>query len=406
MNNTQNNKKLPCIMHVDMDAFFASVETTHNPTLKGKPVIVGGKPTDRGVVSSASYEARVFHIHSSMPLRKAYQLCPQGIFIRPNFHRYHIVSNTIADIFLSYTPDIQKVSLDEAYLDFSGFSLLYASIITIGKEIQQKVFDQTGATCSIGIASNKTVAKIASDFHKPHGFVFVNIGEEKNFLHDLNVRDMPGIGKKMELYLHNMNIFTLGDLAHTKLEVLIQRFGIYGKMLWRKANGFGSITIHSTHARKSIGRNQTFSQNTRNQTKLKQTMTYLLDKVASSLRKHKKIAKTIAIRLRYEDFTTITRHKTLSTPTGNTQILYDAMMGLFTTHLEHTRMVRLVGVRVSQLQSIHTPRVFQQNLFQNKTQDPEQLFSKLNKSVDTIRTRFGFDAIETAQEMGMLSHKK
>lgn len=393
------------IMHIDMDAFFPAVETVMNPGLKGKPVIVGGGPTDRGVVASASYEARKFGVHAAMPLARAYRLCPKAIFLSGNFKAYKYFSDQISQIFLSYTPDVEKASLDEGYLDFTSCGLLYPSIPELGMIIQDEIAQKTGLSCSVGLASGKAFAKIASDYKKPHGFVYIKHGEEKEFIADMPIRDMPGIGEMVEANMHRMGIFTLGELSRANPDMLLRQFGVWGKSLWEKANGIDESSVQSSWSVKSISRNITFDHDTRDQEKIAGTLTYLLDRVSTTLRKKKKQARVVTITLRYSNFDTITRQQTLSHPTANTQVLQKTMFSLLHTHLQY-KNIRLVGIGVSHLSPMEEREHGQQFLVPPAYHYQEQKLYSLNKSVDRIREAYGFASIESARELALHPSQK
>ncbi len=225
------------IIHIDMDAFFPSVEQVLNPKLKGKPVIVGAKPNERGVVSSASYEARVFGVRSAMPSKRAGQLCPQGIFIHGHYEAYEKYSAALKRIFLHYSNAVEMMSLDEASLDFTGYELLYSDIPLIGRRIQQDIERETKLPCSVGVATSRVVAKVASDFKKPRGFTVVAPGYEKQFFAPLPIRKLPGIGPKSEEELQKIGIYKLGDIARQPLEFWSQRWGKAGVALWYESQG-------------------------------------------------------------------------------------------------------------------------------------------------------------------------
>lgn len=387
-------------MHVDMDAFFPAVEIRLNPKLAGKPVIVGGGPTDRGVVASASYEARAYGVHAAMPLSKAFQLCPKATFLPGNFKAYKYFSDQINNIFLSYTPDVEKASLDEAYLDFTGCMLLYPSIVEVGAAIQEDIQRITGLSCSVGLSSGKSFAKIASDLQKPHGFVYIKHGEERDFIANMPIRVMPGIGGMTEQKLQRLGIYKLGDLARTNPDLLLREFGIMGRSLWERANGIDETPIQSSWGIKSISRNLTFDHDTIDQEKISGTMSYLLDRVSTTLRKKQKRAKSLSITLRYSNFHTLTRQRTLPRSTSNTQLLQQAMFQLLNSHLQY-KQIRLVGVGVSNLTPVEDSDRGQQRLINGAPEAIERRLSSLNKSIDRVREKYGFESIETGREFAL-----
>ena len=310
-------------MHIDLDAFFVSVEQALNPELKGKPVVVGGKPDKRGVVASASYEARVFGLHAGMPLVTAHRLCPQAIFIEGNFTRYREASQKFMTILADFSPYLEPVSLDEAYLDVTGFESIHGSISQMASNIRQRIKDELGLCASVGIAGGKVVAKIASDLSKPDGLLEVAPGKERSFLSPLPVAKLPGIGKKSERLLNSLGIHTLGQLAALPTDTLKYHFGAHSESIHRHASGIDGRAVEPPAAAKSISRETTFHTDTIDQAVLKATLSYLSERVGSQLRQQAKQARCVTIKLRYADFTTVTRNHTLTQATNSDRSIFN-----------------------------------------------------------------------------------
>ena len=379
-------------MHIDLDAFFVSVEQVLNPELKDKPVVVGGKPDRRGVVAAASYEARAFGIHSAMPLAVASRLCPQAIFIEGNFSRYHDASQKFMAILADFSPYLEPMGIDEAYLDATGFESIHDSIRQMAEKIRQRVKTETGLCASVGIASSKVVAKVASDLSKPDGLLEVPPGEESSFLKPLPVAKLPGIGKKSEQVLKGMGINTIGQLANLPMETLKSRFGAYGKLIHDHANGIGDDKIEPPAEAKSISRETTFARDTRDSSLLKATLRYLSERVGSDLRRKGRLARCVTLKLRYADFTTITRQRTLSQASDIDQTIFDTGIKLLKKDLTHEKqLVRLIGIGVSNLAEAGQ----QLDMLDSSAQRLE----KLNAAMDHIRKKYGFTAIQTGRTL-------
>ncbi|MEK7353804.1 MAG: DNA polymerase IV [Chloroflexota bacterium] len=380
------------IMHVDLDAFFVSVEQALNPELRGKPVVVGGRPGGRGVVAAASYEARAFGLHSAMPLKTAVRLCPQAIFLDGNFHRYSDASRKFMAILADFTPFLEPMGLDEAYLDVTGFESLHGSIHQMAVAIRQRVKDELGLCVSVGIASSKVVAKVASEQSKPDGLIEVPRGGERAFLAPLPVGKLPGVGKKAEAQLTRLGIKTIGRLAVTPIAVLKSHFGVSGEALRRHANGIGSSQVEPPGEAKSISRETTFGKDSRNREFLKATLRYLAEKVAADLRRQGKQAKCITLKLRYADFTTITRSHTLPQATDSDEPVFATGLKLMERALALEKQpVRLIGIGVSNLVEPGGQLALMDSSVQRLAQ--------LNKTIDRIRDKYGFTAIRTGQTL-------
>jgi DNA polymerase-4 len=377
-----------CIFHIDLDAFFVSVEQVLDPELKGKPVIVGGDPERRGVVASASYEARPFGIHSGMPSAKAHRLCPQAIFIRPHFSLYKDSSAKFMKILGDFSPYIEPLGLDEAYLNVTGCEEPYGSPEKLALAIKERIHEELEITASVGIATCKVVAKIASDLCKPDGLLEIAPGKEQAFLNPLPVAKLPGVGKKTEQALKDMGITTVGELASLPLDKITRRFGATGAVLHSYARGIDDREVEAPGEAKSISQQLTFARDTLDRNFLEANLHNLCQEVCQELRSQNKRAKCVAIRLRYADFKTITRQVILQEASDVTQVVFATAQQLLSKALaQQEKPVRLIGIRVSSL----VGEGKQLSMFDSGTKKPEHL----DKAIDKIRRKYGPTAIKT-----------
>jgi DNA polymerase-4 len=376
--------------HVDMDAFFVSVEELFDPSLKGKPVVVGGKANERGVVSAASYAARKFGVHSAMPLRTAYKLCPQAIFVEGHRERYTEYSRRIYEILQRFTPRVEMASIDEAYLDMTGTERLHGPPLEAAHSLHDAVSEETDLNCSIGISRARMVAKVASDQAKPNGVLWIVAGQEANFLAPLDVRKIPGVGKVTEQNLHACGIRKVGDLANLDRRFLEDRFGQWGLALAGKAQGMDAGgwfdgEIGDGHDPKSVSHENTFMVDTADHDTLDAMLVKLSEKVARRLRDHGLYARTVQIKLRYSDFSTFTRSRTLDHATQIDSELAEAVRALF--HKAWTKKpIRLLGVYAQQLESSEG----QTSLI---AEPRAEGWRKALAAVDKIRGKYGDDGI-------------
>ncbi len=377
-----------CILHIDLDAFFASVEQALNAELRDKPVIVAREPERRGVVSSASYEARRFGIRSGMPSSQAKRLCPQAIFIQPNLSRYRDASVRFMQILSIFSPHMQPMGLDEAYLDVTGHEEAHGSPRQLAVAIKKRVFEELKITSSVGIGTCKVVAKIASDACKPDGLLEVAPGKEKDFLSPLPAARLPGVGKRTEQTLGDMGASTIGDLASLPVDVVRGCLGKFGALLHHYANGNDDRRVEAPGEPKSISHEVTFARDTLDQRLLEAKLRQMCEAVSADLRSGNRQARAVTLKLRYADFKTITRQATLETPTDNTQNIVATVLQLLDRALSHERKpVRLIGIKTSGLLG----REKQLRLF-----DPEVERDKdLDKAIVQIRRKYGRAAIET-----------
>ncbi|MEA1872489.1 MAG: DNA polymerase IV [Chloroflexota bacterium] len=377
-----------CIFHIDLDAFFVSVEQALNPKLKGKPVIVGGDPERRGVVASASYEARPFGIHAGMPSSKARRLCPQAIFIRSHFSLYKDASSKFMEILGYFSPYIEPLGLDESYLDVTGCEGPYGSPRQLALAIKERIHKELEITASVGIATCKVVAKIASDLCKPDGLLEIAPGEERAFLNPLPVAKLPGVGKKTEQSLKEMGTTTIGELASLPLDTIKRQFGATGAVIHSYARGIDDREVEAPGEAKSISQQLTFARDTLDRNFLEANLHNLCQEVCQELRSQNKRARCLAIRLRYADFKTITRQVILKEASDVTQVIFAAAQQLLSKALaEREKPVRLIGVRISSL----IGEGKQLPMFNSGTEKPEHL----DKAIDKIRNKYGSTAIKT-----------
>jgi DNA polymerase-4 len=383
--------------HVDMDAFFVSVEELFDPSLKGQPVVVGGRPNERGVVSAASYAARKFGVHSAMPLRTAYQLCPQAIFVDGHPERYRECSQQVYQVLQCFSPLVEMASIDEAYLDMSGTERLYGPPLRAAHLLHEKMKAETRLNCSIGIAASRLVAKITSDQAKPNGVLWVIPGQEAAFLAPLDVRKVPGVGKVTEKNLHMLGIRKVGDLAKLDEAFLEQRFGKWGMALAGKsrgldAGGWFDSEIGAGEGPKSISHEHTFNEDTADLAQIEPTLSRLCEMVGRRLREHGLQARTIQLKLRYSDFSTITRAHSVPRATDLDTELYEEIRALFERNWKPGAKVRLLGVHTSgwaeggeQLDLMGEER--------------HERWQQAMAAADRMRDRFGESAVSLAASM-------
>lgn len=375
------------IAHLDMDAFFASVEQHDNPEYTGKPVIIGADPKNgkgRGVVSTASYEARKFGVHSAMPISKAYQLCPQGIFVYPRMRRYSEVSNKIMEILSEFTPLVEQLSIDEAFMDLTGTTGLWGLPEEAAKKIKNKIFMETGLSCSIGIASNKSIAKIASDLEKPDGLTICKAGNEKNFLEHLSLKHLWGVGPKSLLRLNELGFTKIGDIARLNPEFMINEFGVSGYKLWELANGIDDREIESDDSIKSISEENTFEVDTTNKDQIVDVFTRQVSEVSRRLRLGKLKCKTVYIKIRLEDFTTYTRQYSLPEAVDDFRTLQKFGMELLNKNYRFDIPLRLIGMGVCNFPEENPDR--QLDLF-TETTDKKQ--NEADHLLDQLQAIYG-----------------
>jgi len=368
------------IAHFDLDAFFVSVECINNPSLKGKPLIVGGR--ERGVVAACSYEARKFGIHSAMPMKTAMRLCPHATVIKGSRGEYSRYSRWVTEIIAAKAPLFEKASIDEFYLDLTGMDR-YFNPYQWTIDLRQEIIDKTGLPISFGLAANKMVAKIAANEAKPNGYLHIAFGREKEFLASLKVNKIPGVGEHMYQALRELGIETIADLAMQPIELLENRFGKYGGDLWNKAHGIHHSEVVPYYEAKSISTESTFEENITDIDRLMTELVGMTERVAYELRQDNKMTGCIAVKIRYPDFETTSRQTTIAYTFYDDELIPKAK-DLFHKLWRRGQPVRLLGVRLSEL----TDEAVQTNLFSDVEKKTE-----LYKAIDDVKNRFGRDSL-------------
>ncbi|HUO17500.1 MAG TPA: DNA polymerase IV [Verrucomicrobiae bacterium] len=385
------------IFHVDMDAFFVSVEELYDPSLKGKAVVVGGQRNERGVVSAASYEARKFGVHSAMPLRTAARMCPHAVFVDGHPERYRESSEKVFKVLGAFSPQVEMASIDEAYLDMTGTARLHGPPLKAAHALHERMKAETRLNCSVGIGSSRLVAKVSSAQAKPNGVLWIVAGEEARFLAPLDVREIPGVGKVMEKHLHHMGVQKVGDLAKLSDADLEDRFGKWGLALAGKARGedaggWFDNEVGADLDAKSISHEHTYNVDTADAAQLEATLMRLSEMVGRRLRESRFYTRTIQLKLRYKDFTTITRAHSLSAPTQLDTDIFEQARSLFRKNWRDGSEVRLLGVQVSSF----TVEPDQIDLLEGTRQ---QRWRDALAAADRLRDKFGESSVKLAAGM-------
>jgi len=378
------------ILHIDMDAFYASVEQMDNPTLKGRPVIVGGT-SHRGVVSAASYEAREFGVRSAMPIFKAKQRCPDGVYLPVRMNRYQEVSRQVMEILKRFSPLVEQVSIDEAYMDISGVDRLLGLPIDMGLEVKRSIRETTSLTCSIGIAPNKFLAKVASDLHKPDGLTIIPPEKVPKFIEKLPIEKVPGVGKKTVQTLHKMKVLTLGDVQNLSERELLKKTGKFGERLLALSRGIDETPVLAHMASKSISSEKTLSVDTNDKEILKKRLLIQSEMVGKRAREKGVKGTTVTLKLKRADFKQLTRRVTIEEATHSTNTIYEQGLKLLAQVKAPTKF-RLIGIGLSNLVPVaDIPR--QLSLF-GKTEPNDRSWENVERAMDAIKERFGRDAIK------------
>lgn len=372
------------IMHVDMDAFYASVEQRDHPQWRGLPVIVGSSER-RGVVATASYEARAYGVHSAMAGSIARQRCPQGIFVRPRMHVYREVSALIHEVLYRYAPEIEPLSLDEAFLDISGMGTQFPTLKALGRSVQRDIYDAVGLSASVGIGGNKFLAKLASDLEKPHGLVIIPYEQAQEIIAPLPVRRLWGVGPKLEAELETLGYVTIADVAAADPDQLVRQIGQQGKTLWELAHARDERPIVAHAPRKSIGEEETFAEDLHADADIRRYLLQASDTVARRLRQKGLVARTVTLKLRYGSYKTLTRSMTLADPIDLPQALSAAVFSLY-NKIKLTEGIRLLGVTVSGLLPAGTEPM---SLFADDTARER----KAQETIDKLQDKYGPTAI-------------
>jgi DNA polymerase-4 len=389
---TEKNRR---IIHLDMDAFYASVEQLDNPDLKGKPVIVGGS-SKRGVVSAASYAARKYKIHSAMPIAQAMQLCPHGVFLPVRMKRYKEISSKIFTIFKKYTPLVEPLSLDEAFLDVTASGKLFGNAEDIARKIRGEVFTETDLTISAGVAGSKLVAKIASDINKPDGLTIVPVGKEAEFLAPLPIERLWGVGKKTRKALAMLGVKTIGDLAGLSLDLLEQKFGKHGRSMQYAALGLDKRDVETEHDTKSVGHEFTFDSDLIEIETIRRELLELAGMVAKRLRRYQFQGRTITLKVKYYDFRQITRASSIKDYTADSKRIFEEVLQLLKKTNAGHEPIRLLGISVSGLKLESGSH--QQHLFQGMQTSKKR--REINKALDEIQEKYGSNAILPGRLLG------
>lgn len=376
------------IMHIDADAFFASVEQGFNPILRNRPVIVGGTENQRGVVHTASYEARACGIRTGMALVRAKQICPTAIFLKGNYEHYRAISLFLQKTYTKYTPIVEFTSMDDAYLDLTGALHLHPEPEQIARDIQHEIWEKVGVGLSMGIGINKVITNIASSLKKPKGIVHVPAGTEKEFLAPLAVEALPGVGRMAKEKLTDLGIFTVGQLAQFSKLLLDQLFGKNGKKLWELANGIDSREVKRRIIPKQLSRETSFEEDTSDMGIIKGTLQYLTERLAKKLRQENLTAQTVQVKIRYSDFSGNNCSRSLLHPSNDSTTLFQLVDILFDQIRLRRVRIRHVGVGVTQI----APLNWQSSLFNDKNRQ-----EALNTTIDQLRDKFGFMAILPAE---------
>ncbi len=377
------------IAHLDLDAFFASVECLLDPGLRGKPVIVGGSPDGRGVVSSASYEARAYGVRSAMPVAQALRLCPRATRVAPHHRLYEEHSQAVMALLEGYTPIVEQISIDEAFLDLTGCESMWGPAPEVARQIQQRVRQECGLPCSLGLATNRLVAKIACSQGKPQGLVVVPPGQEAAFLAPQPVEALWGVGEATSRRLRAMGVLTIGDLAARPEAELLHLFGENGRHLGRAARGQDDTPVQTGRDRRSISQEHTFARDVADLQRLRRMLLSMAEHLAAGLRRESLVAQTVRLKLRYDDFETLTRQVTLEQPTDQADVLYRHGAALLDAHWNRYRALRLIGLGASSLLS---EGGYQLDLFDHH----DQRRARLSRALDEIRARYGGRAITRA----------
>jgi len=384
------------ILHIDMDAFFAAIEELDHPEYRGKPVVVGADPKGgkgRGVVSTCNYEARKYGIHSALPISQAYKKCPFAIYVPPRMDRYVECSRKLFSILNEFTPKVEPISVDEAFMDITGCTRLLGTPEEIAKKIKTCIAERLQLTASIGIAPNKFIAKIASDLEKPDGLVIVQPEGIIDFLHPLQISKMWGVGKKTEVKLKAMGIHSIGDLAKLPQEIVVKKFGKGGLHFWTLANGIDDREVERDHTVKSVSLENTFMEDVDDEKTIENTIFSIADNLSRVLRNKQLKGKTVTLKIRLQDFSTFTRAHSYGSFFDSSQLIGETCLKLYHNFDKKSKKVRLLGIAVSNLNSQAKEQL---GLFETR----EKSDDKIDKVIDLVQNKFGPDLIKKASLMG------
>ena len=389
-----SREKPRTIVHVDMDAFFTSIEQLDNEDYRGKPVVVGADPKGgkgRGVVAASSYEARKYGIHSAMPISRAYRLCPDAIYLRPRFSRYSEVSHQVMEILDSFSPLVEQLSIDEAFMDCTGTENLFGPPIELGRRIKDTIRDETNLTASVGIATNKSIAKIASDLQKPDGLTICQPGMERKFLSPLPLEKLWGAGEKTVAFLHDRGFKTIGDVGAQPLHELERILGKWGTHLWHLANGMDDRPVITERRRKSISEEITFDEDVTDSEILREAILSIADRLSRRMRQLGIRGRTVTLKIRLEGFVTFTRAHTVNRPMDDMFTIRDTALKLYENFDRRGKRVRLIGIGVSNLEDETEERIQQLELFgsDEEASIPSPKREALEKILDELKENFG-----------------
>lgn len=379
-------------MHIDGDAFFASVERSFNPLLSGKPVIVGGEADQRACVHTASYEARALGVKTGMPIQAARKLCPDAVCIKGDFRKYKAATEVMRNILYTVTPYVEVSSLDDMYIDVTGYEAFFDSLYDTALYIKSEIYRNLRITVSVGAASSKLVARVASSRNKPDGITIVPPERESEFIADLPVNELPGIGRVYEKMLYSLGVKTIGECARLPKNVLIQLFGVNGKKIWEFANCIDNRLVRIKGISKQISRETSFEEDTDDEKIIKGTLSYLTERIASKLRENKWVCKNVRLKILFSNYASCVHSSALSSVTDDSGVIYDSVMKLYQRMPERRVRVRLVSIAVSKICN-----KYNQTLLFCDTSKKE----KLNKKLDDIRFRFGFTSLCAANTLSL-----
>lgn len=381
------------VLHLDMDAFFAAVEQLDHPAYRGKPVVVGADPkggSGRGVVSTCSYEARQFGIHSAMPISQAYRRCPQAIFVFPHFPRYTEISRQVMRILQEYSPQLLQISIDEAFIDITQTANFHGGAKALAEKIKARIKNEIGLTASVGIAPNMFIAKVASDLQKPEGLTICEAGQEKNFLAPLPVKKLWGVGPKTEAHLQKMGFSTIGQLAQCPQKLLAEKLGKWGAHLWELANGIDERPVEDWGPRKSISQEHTYDQDVADTKIVEQTIWKIADGLSADMRNADLKGQVLTLKIRLEGFETFTRQRKLPEFTNDAETMRQLALEIFRNFDRRGKKVRLIGLGMSHLNNAGGEQL---SLFQTAAQTRRDKVSSL---LDAVRAKHGDEAATRA----------
>ncbi|MCI0695843.1 DNA polymerase IV [candidate division KSB1 bacterium] len=385
------------VLHLDMDAFYAAVEQLDHPEYRGKPVVVGADPKagrGRGVVSTASYEARKYGIHSAMPISQAYRRCPQAIFVFPRFERYTAISRQVMNILRDFSPQLAQISIDEAFIEITQTANFHGGAKSLAEKLKARIKNETGLTASVGVAPNMFIAKVASDLQKPDGLTICEAGREKAFLAPLPIKKLWGVGPKTEAHLQKMGFSTIGQLAQCSQKMLAERLGKWGAHLWELANGIDDRPVEDWGPRKSISQEHTYDQDIADPQIVEQTIWRIADGLSADMRQADLKGQVLTLKIRLEGFETFTRQRKLPEFTNDAATMRQLALEIFRKFDRQGKKVRLIGLGMSHLNNVGGEQL---SLFQTEEQTRRDKVSNL---LDTLRAKHGEEAATRASLLG------